>query len=121
MNFNLTSEAEWKQQITDYIWQVLTGAFKPFQPIVDFFGNLWRYIDYALKFLGNLFSYVLMWIPFLLEIFGIFMIIFTLTCVVTGEVDRVVDLLYKIYQFFANLISMFINVAEAIYNKIKFW
>jgi len=121
MNFNLTSEAEWKQQIADYIWQVLTGAFKPFQPIVDFFGNLWVYISYALKFLGNLFSYVLLWIPFLLQIFSIFMIIFTLTCIVTGEVDRIVDLLYKIYQFFANLISMFINVAEAIYNKLKFW
>jgi len=121
LNFNLTSEAEWKQQIADYLWQVLTGAFKPFEPVVSFFGNLWKYINYALQFLGNLFNTAVLFIPLLLEIFGIWILLFTLVNIGIGRVDTIVEMYFKIYQFFANLISMFVNVIEAIYNKIKFW
>jgi hypothetical protein len=117
----LTSEAEWKQQIADYLWQVLTGAFKPFEPVVSFFGNLWKYINYALQFLGNIFNTAVLFIPLLLEIFGIWILLFTLVNIGIGRVDTVVEMYFKIYQFFANLISMFVNVIEAIYNKVKFW
>ena len=121
VNYTLQSEAEWQQTLADYLWQVLTGAFKPFEPVIAFFGDLWKYINYAFQFLGEMFSYATAFIPVLLSIFGVWIMIFTVTNLATSNLTPIVDLFVGIYQFFANLITMLVSVIEAIYNKLKFW
>jgi hypothetical protein len=120
-NYTLESEAEWHQTVLDYLWQLLTGVTQQFQPIAQWFGQLWVYINYALSFLGQMFSYATAFIPILVSMFGVWICFFTIQNLAELNMTPIVEVFVGIYQFFANLITMFINVIEAIYEKIKFW
>lgn len=121
LNFTLQNKQQWQKTILDTVWQALTGAFKPFQPVSDFLGQLWQFLTFAGQFLGTMFTHATMFIPLIVSIFGFWLVFFVLENLMDFNLKPVTEMFIAIYQFFANLINMFVSVAQAIYDYIKFW
>lgn len=121
ISYTLQNKTQWQQTLIETIWQALRGAFKPFQPVSDFLGQLWNFLSYAGNFLGTMFTQVNQFIPLIIGLFGFWIIFFSLECFMDFNLKPIIELFIGIYQFFANLISMFVNVAQTIYEYLKFW
>ena len=107
------------------IWNALTNAWYGITSWVSenlgWLGDLYKYLSFGLTFIANLMGTALRFLPlffvgYLLYLFGLIIV-----CVVQWNPDPLFNHFFQLYDFLSGIISMIVNVANTIWNYIKFW
>jgi len=99
-------------------WNGLTSWFA-----VNFawLGDIYAYLSFGFRFIVSLFNMGLNFLPLFFGFYGIWLLGICIQSVNDGSFSPIWEHFQNIYHFFANLISMIVNVAQTIWNYIKFW
>jgi hypothetical protein len=107
------------------IWNTITSTWYGLTSWVSnnlpWLGDLGRYISFGISFIVGLFGVATQFLPYLLTFYGIWLFGLCIDSVTKGSFDPLFSHFMDVYHFFANLISMIMNVAQTIWNYIKFW
>jgi hypothetical protein len=111
--------------IVQEIWNGLTNAWNGLtewaSANLGFLGDVWSYLSFGLTFIANLFKTSTQFLPLFLIGYGVWIMGLIGACIIEGDPGPLFNHLLDMYHFFANLISMLMNVASTIWNYIKFW
>jgi hypothetical protein len=111
--------------IKTQIWNTITSTWYGLtswtSSAFPWLGDLGRYLWFGITFITGLFGVATQFLPFLFSFYGIWLFALCIDSVSEGSLDPLYSHFMDIYHFFANLISMIMNVAETVWNYIKFW
>jgi hypothetical protein len=110
-----------KSQIWNTMTSVWYGLTSWSSNAFPWLGDLGRYLWFGLTFIAGLFGVAIQFLPYLFAFYGIWLFCLCIDSVVQGSFDPLYSHFMDVYHFFANLISMIMNVAQTIWNYIKFW
>jgi hypothetical protein len=111
--------------IKSRIWNTLTSTWYGLTSwssnAMPWLGDLGRYLWFGISFIAGLFNVAIQYMPFLFSFYGIWLFALCIDSVYQGSLDPLFSHFLNLFHFFANLISMIMNVAQVIWNYIKFW
>jgi len=107
------------------IWNSITGAWYGLTSWASenlaWLGNIYEYLSFGLSFIPSIFKVATNVLPLILLIYPVWLMMVGVQCVTEGSIDPLMSHFMGIYHFFANLITMILNVAQTIWDYIKFW
>jgi len=111
--------------IATELWSGLTNAWNGLtswsSENLAWIGDLYSYLSYGLGFVVGLFQGITPYLPYFFLLYPLWFLNVVGQCVYDGSIEPLMNHLLTIYHFFANLISMIVNIAQTIWSYIKFW